>query len=96
VVGVNRYSEGDVLKAPTLKIGAEVETAQLARLKATRDGRDGARHARGLERLIAAARAGENLMPSILECVRAYASVGEICDAMKTVFGQYREGRVQL
>jgi len=96
VVGVNRYSEGDVLKAPTLKIGPEVETAQLARLRATRSGRDRARHAGALERLTAAARTRENLMPLILECVRAYASVGEICDALKPVFGEYREGRVPL
>jgi methylmalonyl-CoA mutase N-terminal domain/subunit len=96
VVGVNRHSEGDVLKAPTLKIGPGVEETQLARLRATRQGRDGESHARTLEGLSRVARTRENLMPAILDAVRGYASVGEICDALKTVFGVYREGRVQF
>src|SRR5882672_7269738 len=96
VVGVNRHSEGDVLKAPTLKIGPGVEETQLARLRATRQGRDSESHARTLEGLSQVARTRENLMPAILDAVRGYASVGEICDALKTVFGVYREGRVQF
>ncbi len=96
VVGVNRYVEGDTLKSPTLKIGPEVEPGQVARLKTVRQRRDRDRHARALRRLESAARAEEALMPAILEAVRAYASVGEICDTLKTVFGTYREGRVQL
>ena len=96
VVGVNRHSEGDVLKAPTLKIGPGVEETQVARLRATRQGRDSASHARNLDRLTRVARTRENLMPAILDAVRGYASVGEICDALKTVFGAYREGRVQF
>jgi methylmalonyl-CoA mutase, N-terminal domain len=96
VVGVNRHSEGDVLKTPTLKIGPGVEETQVARLRATRAGRDRARHAQTIEGLTRTARAGKNLMPAILDAVRAYASVGEICDALKPVFGVYREGRVQF
>jgi len=96
VVGVNRHAEGDVLKTPTLKIGPDVEQTQLARLRATREGRDRARHARALERLSHVARTRENLMPAILDAARGYASVGEICDALRGVFGVYQEGRVQL
>ncbi len=96
VVGVNRHSEGDVLKTPTLKIGPGVEETQVARLRATREGRERGRHAQTLERLTRVARTRENLMPAILDAVRGYASVGEICDALKTVFGVYREGRVQF
>ena len=96
VVGVNRYSEGDVLKAPTLKIDAGVEQMQVSRLRATRKERERARHAQALERLESAARSKENLMPAILEVVRAYGSVGEICDTLKGVFGVYREGKVQF
>ena len=96
VVGVNRHSEWDVLKAPTLKIGPGVEETQVARLLATRQRRDGGSHARTLERLTRVAGTKENLMPAILDAVRGYASVGEICDALKTVFGVYREGRVQF
>src|SRR5213594_2210829 len=96
VVGVNRYSEGDNMKAPTLKIGAEVEPGQVARLETVRQRREKDRHAKVLKRLEHTARTKENLMPAILDAVRAYASVGEICDTLKTVFGAYREGRVQL
>ena len=96
VVGVNRYTEGDDMKAPTLKIGPEVEPGQVGRLKTVRQRREKDRHGKALKRLEHAARAKENLMPAILEAVRAYASVGEICDTLKTVFGAYREGRVQL
>src|SRR6267378_229563 len=58
VVGVNRHSEGDVLKAPTLKIGPGVEEAQIARLRATRQSRQRARHAKALERLTRVAGTG--------------------------------------
>jgi len=96
VVGVNRYTEGDNQKAATLKIGADVEPAQVARLKDVRGSRDQERHSKALKRLEQAARTRENLMPAILDAVRAYASVGEICGVLKTVFGAYREGRVSL
>jgi methylmalonyl-CoA mutase N-terminal domain/subunit len=96
VVGVNRYVEGDTMKAPLLKIGPEVERAQVDRLLSVRAGRDGQRHARALGRLEEAARGKTNLMEAVLEAVRAYASVGEICDALKKVFSTYQEGRVHL
>ncbi len=96
VVGVNRHSEGDVLKAPTLKIGPGVEETQVTRLRAAREGRNSARHTQTLDKLTRVARTQENLMPAILDAVRGYASVGEISDALKTVFGVYREGRVQF
>jgi methylmalonyl-CoA mutase, N-terminal domain len=96
VVGINRYVEGDNIKMPLLKIGPEVERAQLERLKAVRADRDRARHGRALSRLQEASRTRENLMPHILEAVKAYASVGEICGALKQVFGSYEEGSVQL
>jgi methylmalonyl-CoA mutase N-terminal domain/subunit len=96
VVGVNRYTEGDDARIPLLRIGAEVEAAQLDRLRRTRAERDAARHARAIADLQGAARSRANLMPPLLEAVRAYASIGEICEALRTVFGSYREGRVQL
>ncbi|HEV8701975.1 MAG TPA: methylmalonyl-CoA mutase family protein [Candidatus Polarisedimenticolia bacterium] len=96
VVGVNRYVEGDTMRATLLKIGPEVERAQVDRLLSVRRGRDARRHAEGLRRLEQAARGKVNLMPEILEAVRAYASVGEICETLKTVFSVYQEGRVHL
>jgi methylmalonyl-CoA mutase, N-terminal domain len=96
VVGVNRYAEGDTTRTPLLKIGPEVERGQLERLRRTRATRDATRHAAALRDLEAAARSRSGLMPPILEAVKAYASVGEICHTLKTVFGAYREVRVAL
>jgi methylmalonyl-CoA mutase N-terminal domain/subunit len=96
VVGVNRYVEGDTMRAPLLKIGPEVERAQVDRLLSVRAGRDARRHADCLRRLEEAARDQSNLMPGILDAVRAYASVGEICETLKKVFSVYQEGRVHL
>ncbi|HET6278158.1 MAG TPA: methylmalonyl-CoA mutase family protein [Candidatus Polarisedimenticolia bacterium] len=96
VVGVNRYTEGDDHQVQLLRIGPEVERAQLDRLRRTRAERDAARFDAALRSLEDAARADENLMPHILEAVRAYASVQEICDTLKKVFGIYRESQVQL
>jgi len=96
VVGVNRYTEGDDHAVNLLRIGPEVERAQLERLRRTRAERDAARFEKSLRDLEAAARNDDNLMPHILEAVRAYASVQEICDTLKNVFGIYRESQVQL
>jgi methylmalonyl-CoA mutase N-terminal domain/subunit len=96
VVGVNRYREGDDSEIPLLRIGPEVERDQVARLREGRARRDAGRLGRALAALEAAARGSDNLIPPMLEAVRAYASVGEICGALKAVFGAYREGRVHL
>ena len=96
VVGVNRYAEGDSAKVPLLRIGPEVERVQLEGLGRVRATRDAARHARALRDLQAVARSRDNLMPAILGAVKAYASVGEICEALRQIFGVYREGTVPL
>jgi methylmalonyl-CoA mutase N-terminal domain/subunit len=96
VVGVNRYTEGDDHAVDLLRIGPEVERSQLERLRRTRAERDPARFEGALCDLEAAARSNENLMPHILDAVRAYGSVQEICDTLKKVFGVYRESQVQL
>jgi methylmalonyl-CoA mutase N-terminal domain/subunit len=96
VVGVNRYTEGGRMEVPLLRIGPEIERDQLERLRRVRASRDANRHARALGALEATARSNENLMPPILEAVKSYASVQEICDRLKPVFGVYREGQVHL
>jgi methylmalonyl-CoA mutase N-terminal domain/subunit len=96
LVGVNRYTEGTGPPPALLRIGPEVEHGQKSRLAAIKARRDAARHAQSLERLAAAARGPEPLMPLVLDAVRAYGSVQEICDALKPAFGTYREGRVPL
>jgi len=91
IVGVNRYAVEGQGKPEILKIGEDVEQAQLARLAATRAGRDAARWTRALEKLRADAVSGANLIPAMLECVRAYASVQEISQALVPAFGTYQE-----
>ena len=81
-------------KPELLRIGEAVEREQVARLRRTRQDRDGARADAALRALRAAAEGGENLIPPMLEAVRAYASVGEMCQCLVPVFGTYREASV--
>ena len=91
VVGVNRYREAEKTHVPILKIDPEIERQQVERVRALRARRDDARVRAALERVETLARAQKNLMPAILEAVQAYATVGEIADALRHVFGEYRE-----
>ena len=91
MVGVNRFTESASAPIDILKIPASVETRQVRGLKEVRKRRNARTHRRALDSLTGAARGGDNLMPRILEAVEAYASVGEICEALKAVFGEYRE-----
>ncbi len=93
IVGVNEYvMEGEELPIDILKVDPEVERVQLERLKEVKSKRDNAKVKRLLDDLRdAAADEKENLMPIVLDLVRAYASVGEIMGAMKDVFGVYTD-----
>lgn len=92
VVGVNKYTlEGERLEIPILKIDPQVEKEQAERLAKLRQRRDSRRVRRALDDLKAACAGKDNVMYSILEAVRAYATLGEICQAMKDVFGVYAE-----
>jgi len=91
VVGVNRFQAPEETAVPILRIDPEIERAQVARLQRVRARRDAARAATVLRRLEEAARTDENLLPLILEAVEAYATVGEISDALRRVFGEYKE-----
>jgi methylmalonyl-CoA mutase, N-terminal domain len=91
MVGVNRYTEGAASEIEILKIPPSVEPRQIRALQKVRKARDGRAHRRALTALVEAARGGTNLLPPILDAVEAYASVGEICSALKGVFGAYRE-----
>jgi methylmalonyl-CoA mutase N-terminal domain/subunit len=91
VVAVNEFVEANEPPIEILYIdesAGEIQLARLERLKATRDN-DAVRHA--LDALRAAARSTVNVMPPILEAVRAYATVGEMCDALRDVWGEYEE-----
>lgn len=94
IVGLNKYVMDKEEPIPLLKISPEVEKRQLARLAEVKRTRDGKAVASTLKALETAARGSENLMPAILDCVRAYCTIQEIGDAMKTVFGEYQERSV--
>jgi methylmalonyl-CoA mutase, N-terminal domain len=91
IVGVNAYKDGEGGDLPTLRIGPETEKDQVRRLTALKGRRDNTSVNNRLEELKTAARGSDNLMPPLLDCVRAYATEGEIMAALKEVFGVYRE-----
>jgi len=90
IVGVNEHVM-DEKPIPILYIDDAVEKEQVERVAALRRRRDGARLTRALGDLRDAARGTDNLMPPILEASRAYATIGEMCDALREVFGEYEE-----
>jgi methylmalonyl-CoA mutase, N-terminal domain len=92
-VGVNAFTteaESDAA-VPTQRIDPTLEARQVERLRALRLRRDPGPHAAALRAVSDAARNGNNLLPPILIAVEAYATVGEIADTLRTVFGEYRE-----
>jgi methylmalonyl-CoA mutase N-terminal domain/subunit len=94
VVGVNDFVAEDGRMIPTLRIDAEIEPAQVARLQALRARRDSAKTQVALAELQRRAATNENLLPAILAAVEAYATVGEISDTLRRVFGEYQESVV--
>jgi methylmalonyl-CoA mutase N-terminal domain/subunit len=91
IVGVNGFVDEHEAPVPTLYIDDSVAEAQLARLHDVRARRDAGRVARALDALRAAARGADNTMYPLLDCVRAYATVGEMCDALREVWGEWEE-----
>jgi methylmalonyl-CoA mutase N-terminal domain/subunit len=91
IVGVNQFSIEEEPPKDLLKIKPEVERAQRQALAQVRSRRDNGAVERSLARLRQAAQGTGNLMPHILEAVRAYATLGEISDVMRGVFGEHQE-----
>jgi methylmalonyl-CoA mutase N-terminal domain/subunit len=94
VVGVNRFQAEEERPIPTLLVDPEIEKTQVARLRALRASRDAAKTSAALAEVERRARGSENLMPAILAAVEAYATVGEISDALRRAFGEYLESVV--
>ena len=92
-VGVNQYVSDDELDIPLLKIDGEGERRHLERLDSVRRERDNGRVTATLERLRQAAHGAENLMPSILNAVKAYATLGEMMQVLKDEWGEYQASR---
>jgi len=94
IVGVNAFTEKDQEPIDLLQIDGTSQQRQLEKLAALKARRDNARVRRTLDDLKRVAESAENTMPFILDAVRAYATVGEICDAFRDVFGSYSERAV--
>ena len=88
---MNRYADADPVDISTLYIDESVGERQVARLDTLRQDRDAGRVAEALEGLREGAAGTANLMPQLLDAVRAYATVGEMCDALRDVWGEYEE-----
>jgi methylmalonyl-CoA mutase N-terminal domain len=91
VVGVNAFKMGEENPIPTFRLDPALEQAQIERLREVKASRAQGEVAETLERLEQAARGSENLLPLILDAAGSYATVGEISDRLRAVFGEYRE-----
>jgi methylmalonyl-CoA mutase N-terminal domain/subunit len=92
IVGVNEYTVDEDPKEDIEEVSEEEQRRQRERVQQLREERDGEAVDAALEALREAARGDENVMPYIVDAVKAYATTGEICDAMRDVFGEYRAG----
>jgi methylmalonyl-CoA mutase N-terminal domain/subunit len=89
IVGVNEFTTGDAPPGDILKVNPATEEKQRARIERVRAERSQPAVAAALDRVERSAREGGNLMPPIIDAVRSYATLGEIADAMRRVFGEY-------
>jgi methylmalonyl-CoA mutase N-terminal domain/subunit len=95
IVGVNKFtSDEDELPIPVLKIDPEIERRQSERVAKVRATRDAAKHAAAMKALRDACMSDANLVPFVLDAVRAQATLGEISDTFREAYGVYREPAV--
>ena len=92
IVGVNKYQVDEEQEVDIEEVSAEEERRQKENVAAVREERDDADVEQRLDALREAARGDENLMPYIIDAVKAYATTGEVCDAMRDVFGEHQPG----
>jgi methylmalonyl-CoA mutase N-terminal domain/subunit len=91
IVGVNRFRTDELPHPPAFRVDPATEKAQIENVRQVRAGRDAVAWRRSLDELEAAARGKDNLMPRIMAAAEACATVGEISDSLRTVFGEYRD-----
>jgi methylmalonyl-CoA mutase N-terminal domain/subunit len=96
MVGVNTHTVEAPLEIPILAMDPEGERKHLERLNRVRRERDNDLVQQRLEALRRASEAGQNLMPALLDCVRAYATLGEMCDVLREVFGVYQDTTIAV
>jgi methylmalonyl-CoA mutase N-terminal domain/subunit len=91
IVGVNAYAEPEERRISVLKIKGAVEKKQVQRLKQRKKSRNAKKVASVLSQLAVTAEANNDLMPAVMDAVRAQSTVGEICEVFRRVYGEYRE-----
>lgn len=94
IVGVNKYGIEEKAPENLLRVDLRIQQEQISRIRDLKEKRDGAAVRRALDRLKKTCEGSENVMPAILEAVRTYATLGEICNVMREVFGEYQENIV--
>ncbi len=94
LVGLNAYQSDEAQAIPVFRGNPETEQRQIDQLHALRQKRDQASVDRTLADVIGAARANENLVPALIESVKTYATLGEICEALRGVYGTYEPSQV--
>jgi methylmalonyl-CoA mutase N-terminal domain/subunit len=92
IVGVNRFTESSQREVEILRIGAELEAEQVERLQALRARRDQGAVTRSLDVVRRTAEGSDNLLPPMRGALAHLATVGEICNALRDVFGVYQPG----
>lgn len=92
VVGVNEFTSDEPVEIPILEMDPDGFERQCRRLKALRSNRNKSRHSASLVAIEKAAEGDQNLMPHFIEAAKAKATLGEMCDVLRGVFGEYREG----
>jgi len=94
IVGVNDYLVNETVKVPTLYVDYVGEQAHVARLQKVRRERSSVDVKRALDQLRRACEGEENTMPALIEAAKAYATLGEMMDVLRSVFGEYTEPAV--
>ena len=89
VVGLNKFRDEEVPRRNLLRVDPGVMESQAATLKQLKAERDNLAVASAIEKLRKCAQGNDNLMPPIMEAVKRYATLGEICDTLREVFGEY-------
>ncbi|UCF50113.1 MAG: methylmalonyl-CoA mutase, partial [Thermoplasmatales archaeon] len=90
VIGINKFRDSEKAKIDTLKVNPEVEEKQKTRLKSLKKERDNLKVKKAIDEIRRVSASKENLMPVILDAVKAYVTLGEICTCLKDVFGEYK------
>lgn len=92
IVGVNRFQVDETLHPDLMTVDSEQEATQVTKLQQIRKSRDSRAVKVALDGLRQAAQGDDNVMPHLIRAVKSYASIGEICDVLRSVFGEYTDG----